>query len=60
MTKETCGEIMLFNLLDSEKGMYRRNERGDEIGLTNFPQAKDAQRLLWEHTAEATTVDEGN
>ncbi|KAF8816816.1 NAD(P)-binding protein [Phlegmacium glaucopus] len=60
MTPEESGEYMLFGLLDAEKGMYRRNASGDDIGLTRFPQAQDAQRLLWEHTVEATTIDEGN
>lgn len=58
MTIEECGEYILFGLLDAEKGMYRRNASGDEIGFTKFPQTPDAQRLLWEHTVEVTTMDD--
>jgi len=54
---------MLFALLDAEKGMYRRNDKGDEIGMEGFPipvgdeEKKDrAQKALWEHSLQATTV----
>jgi len=60
MSKEECAEYILFGLLEAEKGMYRRNESGDDIGLTKFPQAPDGQRLLWEHTVEETIVDKGD
>lgn len=55
-TKETCAEFMLFALLNAEKGMYRRNQTGDDIGMEKFPQATDAQKLLWEHSIQETTV----
>ena len=60
---ETCAEHMLFALLDADKGMYRRNEKGDEMGMKGFPtpegdeEKKDqAQKALWDHSLQATTV----
>ena len=54
---------MLFALLDADKGMYRRNEKGDEMGMKGFPtpegdeEKKDqAQKALWDHSLQATTV----
>ncbi|KAF8960627.1 hypothetical protein BDZ97DRAFT_1905834 [Flammula alnicola] len=55
--QEVCAEYMLYALLNAEKGMYRRNSKADNIGMKDFPDAKDAQKLLWEHTLEATTVE---
>ncbi|KAF8959331.1 hypothetical protein BDZ97DRAFT_1838455 [Flammula alnicola] len=55
--QEVCAEYMLYALLDAKKGMYRRNSKADNIGMKDFPDAKDAQKLLWEHTLEATTVE---
>jgi hypothetical protein len=60
---ETCAEHMLFALLDADKGLYRRNDKGDEIGMKGFPtpegdeEKKDqAQKALWDHSLQATTV----
>lgn len=53
-TQETCAEYMLYALIQAEKGMYRRNENGDDIGLKGFLDEKDAQKLFWEHSLEAT------
>jgi len=60
---ETCAEHMLFALIDADHGMYRRNEKGDEIGMKGFPtpngdevKKKEAQKALWDHSLEATTV----
>ncbi|TFK39195.1 hypothetical protein BDQ12DRAFT_629747 [Crucibulum laeve] len=50
-----CAESMLFALFNGEKGMFRRNQTGDDIGMSNFPSAEDAQFKLWEHTVALTT-----
>ncbi|KAH9476980.1 Oxidoreductase [Psilocybe cubensis] len=56
-TQETCAEYMLYALIQAERGMYRRNENGDDIGLKGFPRfANDAQRILWEHSLQATST----
>lgn len=54
---------MIFALLDADKGMYRRNDKGDEIGMKGFPTPVDdeekkdqAQKALWDHSLQATTV----
>jgi len=48
---------MIFSLLDANKGLRRYNTTGDDIGMKNFPQAKDAGQLLWEHSMAVTGVD---
>jgi hypothetical protein len=60
---ETCAGYILFALIDANNGMYRRNTKGDEIGMKGFPtldrdevKKEDAQKALWEHSLEATTV----
>jgi len=62
-TPETCAEHMIFALIDADHGMYRRNEKGDEIWMKAFPtpegdevKEEEAQKALWEHSLEATTV----
>ena len=54
---------MLFALIDVDSGMYRRNAKGDEIEMKSFPtpdgdevRKEEAQKVLWEHSLEATTV----
>lgn len=51
---EVCAEYMVYALLDSKKGLSRRNEKGDDIGDQNFPNAEGAQKRLWEHSVKAT------
>ncbi|KAF9472568.1 hypothetical protein BDN70DRAFT_818457, partial [Pholiota conissans] len=51
---EENAEYMLFALLSGEKGMYRRGRKGEDIGMKKFPQAKDAQRILYEHSVAET------
>ncbi|KAF9471971.1 NAD(P)-binding protein [Pholiota conissans] len=53
-TPEKNAEYMLFGLLSAKKGMYRRGRRGEDIGMKRFLQAKDAQRILHEHSVEET------
>ena len=60
---ETCAEYMLFALLDARKGVYRRDDKADDIGMKEFPtpegdeEKKDqAQKALWDHSLQATTV----
>ncbi|KAF8167124.1 hypothetical protein B0H34DRAFT_645324 [Crassisporium funariophilum] len=57
MTKETSAEHMLFALLYAHDGLNRRNRKGDDIGLKRFPSAKDGQKLMWQHSFEATISD---
>jgi hypothetical protein len=51
---EQNAEYMLFALLAAKKGMYRRGRFGEDIGMKKFPQAKDAQTILYEHSLEET------
>ena len=54
---------MLFALLNARKGVYRRDDKADDIGMKEFPtpegdeEKKDqAQKALWDHSLQATTV----
>jgi hypothetical protein len=51
---EHNAEYMLFALLAADKGMYRRGRYGEDIGMKKFPQATDAQTILYEHSIEET------
>ncbi|KAJ3553649.1 hypothetical protein NP233_g12598 [Leucocoprinus birnbaumii] len=51
---EACAQYMLYALLDSKKGLSRRNAKGDDIGDLKFPREKGAQQKLWVHSVEAT------
>ena len=53
-----CAEYMLYALLSAKKGMNRRNSKGDDIGLKNFPVTEGAQKALWDHTVSVTSVGE--
>ncbi|KAF9004319.1 hypothetical protein BDQ17DRAFT_1354932 [Cyathus striatus] len=35
-----------------EGGMYRRDPKGEDIGMTKFPGTEEDQGKLWEHSAE--------
>lgn len=54
--QQDCAELMTFALLDATKGFRRYNRNGDDIGMYKMPKAKDAGKLLWEHSVEATGV----
>jgi len=50
---ETCGENMLYALLQGESGAYRRDDKGDDLGKTkNYYGSEEARKRLWEHTVE--------
>ncbi|KIK03607.1 hypothetical protein K443DRAFT_676611 [Laccaria amethystina LaAM-08-1] len=53
---QDCAEYMLFALLNAEKGVNRRNPKGDGIGSWGFPQAVDGQKRVWDHSAQLTGV----
>jgi len=60
---ETCAELMLFALLDVDKGVYRWDDKGYEIGMKGFSvpegdeEKKDqAQKALWDPSLQAPTV----
>lgn len=51
---EVCAEHMLYALLDTKKGLSRRNEKGDDVGDLKFPKVEGAQQKLWDHSVEVT------
>ncbi|KAF5310825.1 hypothetical protein D9619_008023 [Psilocybe cf. subviscida] len=54
-----CAEYMLYALLDANKGMNRRNQTGDDIGRTGFPDvSEEARKVFWEHCLKDTLTEE--
>ncbi|CAA7262288.1 unnamed protein product [Cyclocybe aegerita] len=56
MSAPDYAEYALFAMLDADKGLHRRDQKGNDIGMKNFPQVKDGQRLMWEHSVVETRV----
>ncbi|KAF9524463.1 hypothetical protein CPB83DRAFT_820017 [Crepidotus variabilis] len=55
--KEDASERILFAMLSADKGLRRCNEKGDDIGMKNFP-ATEAGKILFEHSVKATLCEE--
>jgi hypothetical protein len=47
---------MLWALFDGEKGVFRRDSHGNDIGNENYHGSEEARKKLWEHTVEAVKV----
>jgi len=53
-SQDECAELMLYALLDGKKGAFRRDENGDDIGMTSYYGDEEARKKLWEHTIAIT------
>ncbi|KAF8996529.1 hypothetical protein BDQ17DRAFT_1429676 [Cyathus striatus] len=49
---EESAEYHLYSLFQGKNGMYRRNDKGDDIGIKKFPGTGEDQIKVWEHTVE--------
>jgi hypothetical protein len=49
-----CAELMWFALLNGEKGAFRRDKRGDDIGGKMCFGSEEDWRKVWDHTVEVT------
>jgi hypothetical protein len=47
---------MLWAMFDGEKGAFRRDEKGDDIGKARYFGSEEARKKLWDHTVEAVKV----
>ena len=52
ISPEDSGEYMLYALLQSESGLCRRTERGEDIGRRKWHGTEEEGERLWEHTTE--------
>ncbi|KAJ6526713.1 hypothetical protein B0H19DRAFT_970506, partial [Mycena capillaripes] len=52
-----CAEYMLFALFSGEKGFIRRNDKGDDIGMTKYAGTEWGRKKLWEHTVKEVDVE---
>ena len=43
---------MLWALLKSEDGVYRRDEKGEDTGKSVYAGSEEARNKLWEHTVQ--------
>ena len=41
---------MLWALLQPESKVFRRDEKGDDIGKSTYSGSEEARAKLWEHT----------
>jgi hypothetical protein len=48
-----CAEYMLSALFEGEKGAYRRDSHGEDLGRRRYYGTPEQRKLLWEHTVEA-------
>lgn len=51
-----CAEYMWFALLDGNKGFFRRDNKGENIGMKNYDGTEGVRKVIWEHSAEVTNV----
>jgi NAD(P)-dependent dehydrogenase (short-subunit alcohol dehydrogenase family) len=56
ITPDVCAEYMLWALFNGEKGAFRRNEKGDDIGKENSFGSEEDRKKLWEHTEQIVNV----
>ena len=49
VTAEHSAQIMLYALLQPESGVFRRNDKGSEIGHSIYD-SEETRNKLWEHT----------
>ena len=52
VSPEVCAEYMIWALLNGEKGAFRRNDKGDDIGTKNYYGSDEARAKVWEHTEQ--------
>jgi hypothetical protein len=50
------GEFMLYNLLQSNNGWFRRGDTGEDIGKKKYYSTDEAREKLWEHTVKETSA----
>jgi len=51
---EDCAQYMWYGILEGEKGFFRRNEKGDNIGRKNYAGSPNVRKAIWDHSAEIT------
>jgi len=53
VTPQACAEYMWWGLLNGEKGAFRRDDKGEDMGWKKaYFGSEEAQEKLWEHTVE--------
>ncbi|KAF8989426.1 hypothetical protein BDQ17DRAFT_1284127 [Cyathus striatus] len=52
MYPEESAEYHLYALFQGKRGMYRRNQKGDDIGMKRFPGTEVDQTKVWQHSYE--------
>ena len=52
ISPQESGEYMLYGLLQSDKGAWRRNQRGDDIGKYRYFGSEEQRERVWEHSKE--------
>ncbi|EIN08975.1 NAD(P)-binding protein [Punctularia strigosozonata HHB-11173 SS5] len=56
VSQANSGEFVMYSLLRGDKGSFRRNGKGNDIGEKNLNTSEEARHALWEHTSAETNV----
>jgi hypothetical protein len=56
VSPEVCAEYMWYGLFEGQKGAFRRGTKGQDINKLNYHGSEEARKRLWEHTVEATKI----
>ncbi|EIN08968.1 NAD(P)-binding protein [Punctularia strigosozonata HHB-11173 SS5] len=48
------GEFMLYNMLQSNEGWFRRGDTGEDMGKKKYYSTDEGREKLWEHTVKET------
>jgi hypothetical protein len=55
---EVCAEYMWHGVFESQKGSYRKGDKGNDIGKKGYYGSEEAKKLLWDHTVGVTKVSD--
>ena len=57
---EDTAEYMWRGLNEGEKGWFRRDKHGENIGERNLYSSEESKEMLWAHTLETTSVGQSH
>ena len=52
---DDCAEYMWRGLYAGQKGWFRRDRHGEDVGTKNLHSSEESRQKLWEHTLEETS-----
>lgn len=55
VSPDECAAYMWYGMYAAQKGMYRRNRHGEDIGDKNLWSPPGVKEKVWDHTLEETS-----